>query len=133
MNNFDEYKPSILIRFILILVRTGFGRGKLKRIYSNLIQRSNQKKEMDINYNGLKFRLSPLGNTIESKILLSSKIRDKIELNEVKKAVKNRGGFIDIGANIGYYSLFAAKFGAKKLFHLNQILFYLTDLKKTLN
>ena len=124
MNDFGVYKPSMVFSFILFLVRMGFGRGKLKHLYSNIIQKSNQKKYLDIVYNGLKLRLSPLGNTIESKILLSSKIREEIELNEVKKAVRNRGVFIDVGANNGYYSLFAAKFGAKQIisFEPNPIL-----------
>lgn len=115
MNDFGLYKPSMVSSFILFLVRMGFGRGKLKGLYSNIIKKSNQKEYLDIFYNGLKLRLSPFGNTIESKILLSSKIREEIELNEVKKVVRNRGVFIDVGANIGYYSLFAAKFGAKKI------------------
>lgn len=115
MNDFFKYKPTIIVRFILFMVKIGFGRGKLKRLLSNILKKYNKKEYLDIVYNGLKLRLSPLGNTIESKILLSSKIREEIELNEVKKAVGDRGVFIDVGANIGYYSLFAAKFGAKQI------------------
>ena len=115
MNDFGKYKPSFSINIILILVKIGLGRGKLKHLFSRLIKQYNNLKYLDLIYNGLKIRLSPFGNTIESKILLSSKIREEIELNEVKKAVKNKGIFIDVGANVGYYSLFAAKFGAKKI------------------
>ena len=124
MNDFGIYKPLIIVRFIIFIVKIGFGRGKLKRLFSNIIKKFNKQEYLDIVYNGLKLRLSPLGNTIESKILLSSKIREELELNEVKKAVGNRGVFIDIGANIGYYSLFAAKFGAKQIisFEPNPIL-----------
>jgi FkbM family methyltransferase len=115
MNNFGKYKPSFSINIILILVKIGLGRGKLKHLFSRIIKKYNNLEYLDLIYNGLKIRLSPLGNTIESKILLSSKIREEIELNEVKKAVRSKGVFIDVGANVGYYSLFAAKFGAKKI------------------
>ena len=115
MNDFGKYKPSFSINIILILVKIGLGRGKLKHLFSRIIKQYNNLKYLDLIYSGLNIRLSPFGNTIESKILLSSKIREEIELNEVKKAVRNKGVFIDVGANVGYYSLFAAKFGAKKI------------------
>ena len=115
MNDFGRYKPSFSINVILILVKIGLGRGKLKHLFSRIIKKYNNSKYLDLIYNGLKIRLSPFGNTIESKILLSSKIREEIELNEVKKAVISEGTFIDVGANVGYYSLFAAKFGATKI------------------
>ena len=115
MNNFGKYKPSFSINIILILVKIGLGRGKLKLLFSYIIKKYNHLKYLDLIYNGLKIRLSPFGNTIESKILLSSKIREEIELNELRKAVRSKGVFIDIGANVGYYSLLAAKFGAKEI------------------
>ena len=115
MNNFGKYKPPLFINIILILVRVGLGRGKLKNLFSRIIKKYNYLKYLDLIYKGLKIRLSPFGNTIESKILLSSKTREEIELYEVKKAIRSKGVFIDIGANVGYYSLFAAKFGAKKI------------------
>ena len=115
MSKFGQYKPSRFIEFILNLVRIGLGRGKFKKILSRIIKKYHNSKYLDLNYNGLKLRICPSGNTIESKILSSSKIREEIELNELKKAVRDKGVFIDVGANVGYYSLFAAKFGAEKI------------------
>ena len=69
---------------------------------------------MDLIYNGLKLRIRPFGNTIESNILFSSKTREKSELEFIKKFVDSNTLFLDIGANFGYYSLFVASFGARK-------------------
>ena len=78
MNNFGKYKPPLFINIILILVRVGLGRGKLKNLFSRIIKKYNYLKYLDLIYKGLKIRLSPFGNTIESKILLSSKTREKL-------------------------------------------------------
>ena len=69
---------------------------------------------VDLIYNGLKLRVRPFGNTIESNILFSSKTREKSELKIIKKFVNSNTLFLDIGANFGYYSLFVASFGARK-------------------
>jgi FkbM family methyltransferase len=70
---------------------------------------------VDINYHGILMRCSIGTNTIEGKIVFSSKLREKNELKLLKPYLENGGVFIDIGANVGYYSLMAAKLGATKI------------------
>ncbi|MEM7071415.1 MAG: hypothetical protein AAF403_06605 [Pseudomonadota bacterium] len=70
---------------------------------------------VDIDYHGLKLRLEPAYNTIESKILFSSKMREKTELEWIKSYLTDQGCFVDIGANIGYYSLMVGRLGARKI------------------
>ena len=59
-------------------------------------------------YHGIKFRLRPLNNTIDSKMVFSSKRREEAELKTVSHYLADGGVFVDIGANIGYYALNAA-------------------------
>ena len=112
---FGYYSPKGLIKVIYLFVRMGASFGKLKKIYSWLLKRKNKEQPIDINYHDVKFRIYPHNNTIESKMFISSRLREGKELGIIQNYVKNGGIFLDIGANIGYYSLMAAKFGAKKV------------------
>ncbi|MEM7618489.1 MAG: FkbM family methyltransferase, partial [Pseudomonadota bacterium] len=89
--------------------------GKIKKVISNKWMKNNPDTPVDIQYHGIKLRLLPQKNTIESKILFSSRFREKKELLAIKEKIKNGGTFIDIGANLGYYSLMTAKAGAGKI------------------
>lgn len=99
---------------ILLLVRLGFGRGKLKGVLARFWLRFVGSEPVDVNYNGIKLRLTPDGNTIESKILFGSKVREEVELRHIKAKI-GQGVFLDVGANIGYYSLMAARHGASRV------------------
>ena len=112
---FGYYSPKGLIKFIYLFVRMGASFGKLKKIYAWLLKRKNKEQPIDINYHDVKFRIYPHNNTIESKMFISSRLREGKELSIIQNYIKNGGIFLDIGANIGYYSLMAAKFGAKKV------------------
>ena len=70
---------------------------------------------VDINYHGINLRIRPFDNTIESRILFSSKFREKKEIEAIKKHVNQSTLFLDIGANSGYYSIWVASFGARKV------------------
>ena len=112
---FNTYKPRGSLRLLLILVRLGFGFGKLKKLLSKAIKNINGEHPIDIIYHQLNLRVFPHNNTIESKMLVSSKLREAKELSFIEPFIKGGGTFVDIGANIGYYSLMAAKLGAKKV------------------
>ena len=112
---FGYYSPQGLIKIIYILIKIGIGFGKLKKIYAKILTRINKKNPIDIIYHGVKFRLHPHNNTIESKMFVSSRLREGKELDVISGFIKNGGTFLDIGANIGYYSLMAAKLGATKI------------------
>ena len=93
----------------------GTGFGVIKRLYSWLIDRINSENPIDIKYHNIRFRLYPHDNAIESKMIVSSKFREAKELEVISKYLRNGGTFLDIGANIGYYSLMAAKLGATRI------------------
>ena len=115
MDDFGAYRPKGVNRLILFLVRMGLGRGKLKRVFSRAWQASSPDTPVDFAYHGLRLRLRPLGNTIESKILFSSRLRESEELAFISQHLTDNGCFIDIGANVGYYALMAAHAGAKQV------------------
>ena len=111
---FGTYYPTIFGKFLLLFINTGISRGKLKKLFHNIWRKYLNENPVDLIYNGLKLRVRPFGNTIESNILFSSKTREKSELKIIKKFVNSNTLFLDIGANFGYYSLFVASFGARK-------------------
>ena len=113
--SFGYYSPQGLIRVIYFLVKIGIGFGKLKKIYAKILTKINKKSPIDIIYHGVKFRLYPHNNTIESKMFVSSRLREGKELDVISGYIKNGGTFLDIGSNIGYYSMMAAKLGATKI------------------
>ena len=115
-NDFGFYAPIGLIKIVYTIVRLGTGLGVLKKFYSSLLSRVNKENPIDINYHDILFRLYPHDNTIESKMIVSSRLREAKELKVISNYLRNGGTFLDIGANIGYYSLMAAKLGATRVF-----------------
>ncbi len=111
---FGYYFPTPLGRFIRFIISLGVSRGRLKRVFHFLWKKYIGENPVDIFYHGKRLRVRPFGNTIESNILFSSKVREKNELKIIKKFVNNSTLFLDIGANFGYYSIFVAGFGARK-------------------
>ena len=107
-------QPRGVDRLILLAAKAGLGRGKLKRLINRLWQARNERKAVDIDYHGIKLRLHPWDNTIEAKILFSSRLREGEELQQIKQNV-GKGAFVDIGANVGYYSLMACKQGYEQV------------------
>jgi len=115
LQKFGTFKPVGLSRLILTLTKLGFGRGRLKLLFAQIWNQFNHDRFVDIRYHGLKFRLKPHNNTIDSKMLFSSKRREKTELKMIGQYLTDGSVFVDIGANIGYYALNAALLGANKV------------------
>ena len=107
--------PSGMGRVLLLLKEWGLARGVIKQNLRNLWMYMGLETPVDIRYAGLKFRLHPFDNTVEYKMLFGSKPRDEQELKMLREAVADAGVFLDIGANIGYYALMAANFGASRV------------------
>ena len=112
-NKFGTYYPSLFGKFLLLLIKMGISRGKLKRLFHNIWKKYLSENPVDLIYNGIKLRVRPFGNTIESNILFSQSFAKKMNSKIIKKFVDSNT-FLDIGANFGYYSLFVASFGARK-------------------
>jgi len=104
-------KPRGINRIIYALVRIGLGHGSLKKVFKSL-WRYKSTRPVDISLNGIKLRCQLGTNNIENKLVLSSKTREKEELVLLQSVLKDGGVFVDIGANIGYYSLMATTLGA---------------------
>jgi len=112
---FGHFKPKGSDAILFKAMQCGLGIGKIKKIFAKQWKKKNSDAVIDVHYHGLKMRLQPYNNTIETKILFSAKKREKAELDCLRPFIKNGGTFLDIGANIGYYSLMAAQMGAQKI------------------
>src|SRR6185436_148100 len=68
----------------------------------------------DVELWGLRLRLHPIGNGCEKNALFTPQMYDVIERDVLAQAIERRvaaGGsftFVDVGANVGLYSLFVA-------------------------
>lgn len=113
MTIFQDKSNPLVGRLVRAAVRLGLGRGRLKQLFAKVWQVAVGTGPVDVVYHGIKLRLFPVGNTIESKILFSSRLREGKELDALAVGLSEGGVFFDIGANIGYYSMMAAKFGAR--------------------
>lgn len=111
--HWGAFKPTGLNKLICIFVRLGFSRGRVKK-YLQLMWRE-KSLPSDIRYQGIKLRCILGTNNIENKLLLSSKLRERKELALLKTYLYKGGVFVDVGANIGYYSLMATTLGASKV------------------
>lgn len=110
-----EYAPRGMGRLLVGARALGLVRGAGKKMIARLWQQLRLPVPVDIRYAGLKFRLHPWDNVVENKMLFGSKQRDGAEIERMRSYLGNGGVFLDIGANIGYYSLMAAQQGASTI------------------
>ncbi len=106
------YRPTGYKRFLRLLVKLGFSHGVTKRWFQRRWFSSGERTPVDLVYHGVKFRLHPYDNIIETRILLGSRARDDQEIRMLLENLPAGGVFLDVGANIGYYSLIAVACGA---------------------
>jgi FkbM family methyltransferase len=102
-----EYAPPPQSLFLRFLIASGFGRGAIR---TRILERWREKYGtiVDITREGIHYRLDISDNVTDGKILASSVVYDKKELSYLQNACKEGGVFVDVGANIGYYSLVLA-------------------------
>ena len=89
-----------------------------KRVAKSYLSNIKRGQLIDTEKYGINFRLNIQNNTTDRKILTTSKLYEKCELDflsEVLHSSDNQTCFIDIGANTGYYSLILAKRGFHRL------------------
>lgn len=106
------FVPRGFGRVLLAFKSLGLSRGAVKKRLAQWWSRLGLPVPVDIRYGGLKFRIHPYDNAVENKLLFGSAQRDARELARVRDALAKGGAFLDIGANIGYYALSAARDGA---------------------
>lgn len=110
---FGDYTPSTGARAVLAVSRTTFlGRGKARRVLGRIF-RSLHSGPVDTQLWGVPVRLYPDGNVSERKALFSPAHFNRNELKAVVGRLGEPGSvFVDIGANAGLFSLFAARHAA---------------------
>lgn len=110
-----HHRPRGKDRILSLVTRMGLSRGCLRGPIKQMYSARKTGAPVDITRFGLKWRLHPWDNTTESKLLASSRQRDALEMKYIDEALGERGTFVDIGANAGYYSLMAARHGDRKI------------------
>jgi len=110
-----EFKPTGNAVLLRLPVQAGLSCGFLHKWITRTWLRHFGRGPVDIDYYGLKLRVIPDKNITDQKLLLRSGLRDQAELNFINRHVPAKGVFLDIGANIGYYSLSAVKLGFARI------------------
>jgi FkbM family methyltransferase len=108
---YGTYAPRGILRAILNLTRKLPNNWMGKRV-SFFLRRFGiialKGKPVDITALGAYMRLFPYNNVCEKRILFTQQYFDAEELDVLKSRMKPKFHFIDIGANIGAYTLFVA-------------------------
>jgi len=110
---FGTYSPLAMAVWLRSLTKIGVARGKITKLLHKAWMKHHG-PVVDAELRGLKFRLNLSDNATDVKILVSSKIYDRPELQALAAACQGKA-FIDIGANTGYYTLCLARAGASRV------------------
>lgn len=106
---FGTFAPSGLQAAVLAFAHVPpFHRGSLRRPMANLVRRLGRGGTVDVVRNGLSFRLRQRTNLIEDGVLVHPAY-NATEIAFLREATPEGGTFIDLGANIGLYTLPLAK------------------------
>lgn len=113
--SWGSYKPDWRQKMISFVVKIGLSHGSVKGLLYRLYYLKGVQHPVDIIYQGVKFRLYPWDNVKDNKMAFGSAVQDAMELNFLKKRLTKDSVFIDIGANIGYYSCILASSGIGRI------------------
>lgn len=105
-----SYLPPKKSWFFRAIISLGLARGKVRK---KLLDRWRQNfgPTVDFQSSGIKFRLNLEDNVTDGRILTSLNRYDRTEIKLLESSCKD-GLFIDIGANIGFYSIIMAAKGS---------------------
>lgn len=112
-SEWGKYAPPKKAWFLQLLIKAGLSRGGIRKKILKAWQK-NHGNLVDTSVRGVNYRLNLTNNVTDRQILAASKEYDGVELNALVEACRNTA-FVDIGANIGYYSLILAARGAKQV------------------
>lgn len=82
-------------------------RGKLRRPFANMVRQLTSDQPIDIYHRGAAFRLRPAANIIEDALLIYPNYNLR-ELDFLIEGTPTGSTFVDLGSNIGFYSLAVA-------------------------
>jgi len=108
------YKPQGMKALLRLIVKAGFSHGPVKKWLQKLWFSDGALEPVDIEYSGVKFRLHPWDNVVERKLVFGSKCRDCEEVHFLMEALNRDSIFLDVGANIGYYTCMLASRGVAR-------------------
>lgn len=114
---FGAFAPSPF-RARLMAMAARFGQGWLSRRLAFAVRRLARRGlagPVDVERFGARLRLQPSGNVAEKRILFTPQYFDPRERALLADRVRPDWVFIDIGANIGAYSLIVAALGAARV------------------
>lgn len=101
-------------RLVFALVKLGIAHGDVKRVLERFWLSKGTETVADISRYGLNWRVDFSDNLTDKRLLLHSREQDGYEIRALSEMCGD-GWFIDIGANIGYYSLRVAERGVRVL------------------
>jgi len=111
--SYGTYSPVFATIPLSMVTKLGLAHGKIAKLL-NKAWKNVHGPIVDAEVRGLKYRLNLSDNATDIKILVSSKIYDSPELEALAGACQGKC-FVDIGANIGYYTLNLAQAGAGRV------------------
>lgn len=114
MEQFGAFRPKGWNHFATLLVRLGLGRGRLKGLLEWVWLRGRPGTVADLTRYGLRWRVDFSDNVADSRILFSSREYNGRELGALRRAC-GTGLFVDVGANIGYFTVRMAGCGSRVL------------------
>ncbi len=113
--DWGTYTPRGADRLLFMIKAAGLAHGPVKNLISGVWLARHPQQPVDIRYQQMKYRLYPQDNVTDHKLLFGSRQRDREEFEALQQYVADNGVFVDIGANIGHYTLMAAAFGAARI------------------
>lgn len=111
---FGHYAPAAPLSWLRGLTRLGIARGGIGRAMRRAWEKS-PRHPIDLEVRSVRYRLDIRDNPTDARLLVSSVVYDRVELDHLAAASASPTGgprtFVDAGANIGYYSLAMAQRG----------------------
>ncbi|UEM19404.1 FkbM family methyltransferase [Skermanella mucosa] len=112
---FGTYAPSRLQRAVIGLTRTQPETWLGKRIAfaARRLVLAGLKSPLDVDVFGRNFRIHPEDNVCEKRVLFTPQFFDPVERQVLAAKLHDGFTFVDLGANVGVYSLFVAGLAGK--------------------
>jgi FkbM family methyltransferase len=113
---FGAYSPSGFQRAVIRLTRSvpETWLGKRIAFAARRLALAGLKSPLDVDVFGRKLRVHPEDNVCEKRILFTPQFFDPVELQVLAAAIRDGFTFVDLGANVGIYSLFVAGLAGRK-------------------
>ncbi|MGO4705841.1 FkbM family methyltransferase [Microvirga sp. 2MCAF38] len=108
---YGAYSPSGLVKWLLESTRAlpnDWPTRRLAFLLRNVAIRLLKGEPLDVESLGAKMRIYPYNNVCEKRILFTPQFFDPKELAILESRIKDGFTFVDIGANVGGYTLFVA-------------------------